>query len=145
MSGMRVTDQMILATVMNAFQLNQQSLQEAEQKVTTGHNISRPSDDPFTASQAILFRQRIGVNGQLQRNLDMSKGWLDATDSSLNSMDVILQRARQLSLQLANDTYTDKDRQAAAKEVHQLLLQAVDVANSRFGGQYVFGGTKTTV
>jgi flagellar hook-associated protein 3 len=142
---MRITNQMQLDTVINAFQLSQQALEVAERKVTTGHNISQPSDDPFAASQAILFRQRIGVNGQLQRNLDMAKGWLDATDSSLNSMDVILQRARQLSLQLANDTYTDTDRQNAAKEVHQLLLQAVDVANSRFGGQYVFGGTKTTV
>src|SRR5712692_2801951 len=145
MTGMRITNQMQLDTVINAFQLSQQALEVAERKVTTGHNISQPSDDPFAASQAILFRQRIGVNGQLQRNLDMAKGWLDATDSSLNSMDVILQRARQLSLQLANDTYTDTDRQNAAKEVHQLLLQAVDVANSRFGGQYVFGGTKTTV
>ncbi len=142
---MRVTDQMTLANVINAFQLNQQALEEAERKVTTGHNISRPSDDPFAASQAILFRQRIGVNGQLQRNLDMAKGWLDATDSALGAMDTILQRARQLSIQLANDTYTDSDRKNAAKEVHQLLLQAVDVANSRFGGQYLFGGTKTTI
>lgn len=145
MIGMRVTDQMQLDTVINAFQVNQQALQLAEQRVTTGQNVTKPSDDPFAASQAVLFKQRIGLNGQLQRNLDTAHGWLDATDSALNSMDNILQRARELSIQLSNDTYTAADRQNAANEIHQLLLEAVDVGNSKFGGQYVFGGTKTTI
>ena len=144
MIGMRVTDQMQLSTVLNAFQVNEQALQVAEQRVTTGKNVTQPSDDPFAASQAILFRQRIGLNGQLQKNLDTAKGWLDSTDSALNSLDTILQRARQLSVQLSNDTYTPADRQNASNEVHQLLLQAVDVGNSKFGGEYLFAGTKTT-
>jgi flagellar hook-associated protein 3 FlgL len=145
MIGMRVTDQMQLDTVINAFQVNQQALELAEQKVTTGKNITKPSDDPFGASQAVLFQQRISLNGQLQRNLDTAHGWLDATDSALNSIDTILQRARELSIQLSNDTYTASDRANASKEIHQLLLEAVDVGNSKFGGQYVFGGTKTTI
>jgi flagellar hook-associated protein 3 FlgL len=144
MIGMRVTNQMQLDTVMNAFQVNEQALELAQQRVTTGHNVSQPSDDPFAASQAILFRQRIDLNGQLQTNLNSAKGWLDATDSALNSIDNVLQRARQVALQLSNDTYTDADRKNAANEIHQLLLQAVDVGNSKVGGQYLFAGTKTT-
>lgn len=145
MIGMRVTDQMQLDTVLNAFQANEQALELAQQRVTTGKNVTKPSDDPYAASQAILFRQRIGLNTQLQANLTESKGWLEATDSALNSMDNIMQRARQVAIQLSNDTYTASDRANGAKEIHQLLLAAVDVGNSRFGGQYIFGGTKTTI
>ncbi|HLG74327.1 MAG TPA: flagellar hook-associated protein FlgL [Chloroflexota bacterium] len=145
MIGMRVTDQMQLDTVLNAFQANEQSLERAQQIVTTDKNVSQPSDDPYAASQAILFRQRIGLNTQLQSNLNEAKGWLDASDSALNSLDDVLQRARQLAIQMSNDTYTTADRQNASNEIHQLLLQAVDIGNSRFGGQYLFGGTKTTI
>jgi flagellar hook-associated protein 3 FlgL len=135
---------MQLDSVMNSFQLNEQALELAQQRVTTGKAVTRPQDDPFAAAQAILFRQRIDLNGQLQTNLNSAKGWLDATDSALNSMDTVLQRARQLATQLSNDTYTASDRANAAKEIHQLLLSAVDISNSKFGGQYLFSGTKTT-
>jgi flagellar hook-associated protein 3 FlgL len=145
MIGVRFTDQMQLDSVINSFQLNQQALETAQRRVTTGKNITQPSDDPFIASQAVLFRQRIGSNDQLQKNLDQARGWLDATDTSLGSLTGILQRARQLSIQVSNDTYTAQDRKNAANEIHQLLLNAVDIANSKFGGQYLFSGTKTLI
>ena len=67
MSGFRVTNQMILDNVLTNFQANEQLLQEAEKKVSTGQAFSQPSDAPFDASQAVTFRQRIGLNSQLQQ------------------------------------------------------------------------------
>ncbi|MDE3077636.1 MAG: flagellar hook-associated protein FlgL, partial [Chloroflexota bacterium] len=145
MIGFRVTNQMILDTVLNNLLQNEQALEKSQQQVTTGHVINQPSDDPFTAAQAVTFRQRIGLNGQLQRNLDAADGWLTATDSALGSVGDVLQRARQLALQGANDTMTPSDRQKIALEIHQILLNVVDVSNSKFGGEFIFAGTKTTV
>src|SRR5947209_11849671 len=144
MVGLRVTNQMILDSVVGNLQLNEQLLQQSQQQVSTGHAISQPSDNPYDASQIVSFHQRIGLNTQLQTNLDSAKGWLDATDHALDGMDTILQRARQLAIQGANDTLTSSDRQKIALEIHQLLLNAVDIGNSKFGGQYIFGGTKTS-
>ncbi len=144
MVGFRVTNQMVLDTVVNNLNQNEQSLQAAQQQVSSGHVINQPSDNPFVASQAVLFKQRIGLNTQLQKNLDSANGWLTATDSALSSVDSVLQRARQLAIQGSNDTLTPSDRQKIALEMHQILLNVVDVANSKFGGQYIFGGTKTT-
>jgi flagellar hook-associated protein 3 FlgL len=135
---------MILDHVLTNFQANEQQLMIAEQKVSTGQAFSQPSDAPFDAATAVGLRQRIGLNDQLQRNLDQAQGWLQATDSALGTLTDNLQRARQLALQATNDTYTPADRQKIADEVHQLLLSSVDVGNSSYAGQFLFAGTKTT-
>jgi len=135
---------MLLGTVINNLQLNEQALEQIQQQVSTGHAISQPSDDPFAASQILDFHQRLGLNQQLQTNLTSAQGWLQATDSSLSSLQSDLQRARQLAIQGANDTLTSSDRQKIALEIHQLLLNTVDVSNSKFGNEFIFGGTKTT-
>ncbi|MHB8621349.1 MAG: flagellar hook-associated protein FlgL [Chloroflexota bacterium] len=145
MIGFRVTDQMLLGNVLNNFNLDELRLESAQQKVATGKAINQPQDDPFGASQAVTFRQRMGLNTQLQSNLNSAKGWLDANDGALSSMTAILQRARELAVQGANDTLNPSDRQQIAREIHQLLLNSVDIANSKFGNEYIFAGTKTTV
>ncbi len=144
MIGFRVTNQMILDQVITNLQLNEQGLEHSQQQVSTGLTISQPSDDPFAASQIVTFHQRMGLNTQLQTNLDSAKGWLDTTDNALNGIDNLIQRARQLAIQGANDTQTSADRQDIALEIHQILLNAVDIGNSKFGSQFVFAGTKTT-
>jgi flagellar hook-associated protein 3 len=144
MIGIRVTDQMLLGTVINNLQLNEQMLEKTQQQVSTGLAISQPSDDPFAASQILDFHQRIGLNSQLQTNLNSAQGWMEATDSALNSIQSDLQRARQLAIQGANDTLTSSDRQNIALEIHQILLNTVDVGNSKFGDEFIFAGTKTT-
>src|ERR1044071_3202036 len=127
MIGMRVTNQMLLDTVITNLQLNEQTLERSQQQVSTGKTISQPSDDPFAASQIVDFHQRIGLNVQLQTNLDSAQGWMQATDSALGSIQDDLQRARQLAIQGANDTLTASDRQKVALEIHQLMLNTVDI------------------
>src|SRR5438477_2591850 len=111
MIGIRVTNQMVLDNVLRNFQANEQQLEADQNKVSTGQAFSQPSQDPYGAAQAVSFRQRIGLNSQLQRNLDSAQGWLNATDGALNNLDDILQRARQLAIQGGTDTMTDADRQ----------------------------------
>src|SRR5579862_1515063 len=144
MIGVRITNQMLLNQVITNLQLNDQALQTAETQVSTGKAINVPSDNPFGASQIVNFHQAIGLNTQLQTNLTSATGWLDASDSALNSMEDDLQRARELAIQGSNDTYTATDRQNIAVEIHQLLLNTVDAANSKFGNEFLFAGTKTT-
>jgi flagellar hook-associated protein 3 FlgL len=140
----RVTNQMILDNVIRNFQADDQQLQVDENKVSTGQAFTKPSDAPFDAAQAVTFKQRIGLNTQLLRNLDQAQSWLNSTDSALGSIDSVLQRARQLAIQGATDTNTPSDRQKIASEIHQLLLSTVDVGNTKVGDEFIFAGTKTT-
>jgi flagellar hook-associated protein 3 FlgL len=57
-------------------------------------------------------------------------------------MEDILQRARVLAVQGANETYNAEDRMKMAHEVNQLLESAVSVANAniKFGDRYLFAG-----
>ena len=142
--SIRVTNQMILDNVLRNFQANESQLETTENKVSTGQAFTKPSDAPFDAAQAVTFKQRIGLNNQLLRNLDQAQSWLDSTDSALSTVTSTLQRARQLAIQGATDTNTPDDRQKLAAEIHQLLLNVVDVGNTKVGDEFIFGGTKTT-
>ena len=123
MIGIPVTDQMLQGTVINNLRLNEQTLEKSQQQASTGLAISQPSDDPFAASQIVDFHQRIGLNNQLQTNLNSAQGWMEATHSALNSFQNDLQCARQRAIQGANDTLNSSDRQNTAVEVHKILLK----------------------
>ncbi len=65
------------------------------------------------------------------------------TDSTLSSATSLLQRARELAVQGANDTLATSDQADMASEVDQLLQQMVQLGNSGLQGQRLFAGLKT--
>ncbi len=93
------------------------------EKLSSGLRINNASDD--AAGLAISEKMR----GQI-RGLDMgSKNAQDATsliqtaEGALNETHSILQRMRELSVQSANDTNTDDDRNEIQKEINQLTSE----------------------
>jgi flagellar hook-associated protein 3 FlgL len=75
--------------------------------------------------------------------MDSSAAWLQATDSTLGSATDLLQRARELAVQGANDTLDTNQKGDIAAEVDQLLQQMVQLGNATLKGQRLFAGLKT--
>jgi flagellar hook-associated protein 3 FlgL len=119
-------------------------VQKVHDQLTSGHAIQRPSDAPPEATQALSLRSAIQLNDQYLRTIALSKVWLEANESSLTTMTEIVQRARDLAVQGANDTLNDQDRVAMAQEAEQLFQSALAAANTTHTGSYLFGGHKTT-
>ena len=141
----RITYGMINANVQRGIQDNAQRVDQSMTQLSTGKSIRRPSDDPVGASMALQLRTQLSKNDQYFRNVQDGLGWLSTTETSMSTGNSALQRARELAIQGANDTYGAKERIYQRNEVRGVLEEIVSIANTNFKGDYIFSGTQTQV
>ncbi|AFV10807.1 flagellar hook protein 3 [Thermacetogenium phaeum DSM 12270] len=140
---MRVTNQMISNNLLRCIHTNLSELERAQDRLASGREIRRPSDDPVRAVIAMGLRAGLGETVQYQSNIQDALSWLEVTEGALAGAIEVLQRARDLAVQGATDTLPQESRDALKKEVEQLKEQLGTIANSVYGDRYIFGGTKT--
>lgn len=114
-----------------------------QNQLTTGKKVNRPSDDPVVAMRGMAYRMQVDKVMQFKRNLGEVHNWLDSSDDALDKVGQVLNRLQELTVDAANDTKTDGDRQKILKEIEQLREHVQDLANSKVGDKYIFSGTKT--
>jgi flagellar hook-associated protein 3 FlgL len=140
---MRVTAGMSQRHVLTDLRRVQERLASAQSQVSGGKRIEKPSDDPLGAERAMRLSDQLESTKAYRTGVDESRSWLDATDTALSSLDDIVQRVRELTLQAANGSTTAAGRQSIKLEVDQLTEQAKTTLNSAFDGRHLFSGTAT--
>lgn len=118
-------------------------LKAAEEKVATGKNINRPSDNPVGLVDALGLRNGLARLEQYQRNMEMGKTWLDLTGTVCEQAGDVAQQAQEIALNLQDGTQTPEMRTALANQVDLLLDQAVSLGNTQLSGKYIFAGYRT--
>ncbi|PRR70307.1 flagellar hook-associated protein FlgL [Neomoorella humiferrea] len=141
---MRITNRMLGQNVVNNINRNLEYMYRVQEQMSTGKRVNRPSDDPIVVARVLAFKTSIAANDQYKKNMEDAKGWIDASESALGMATDVLQRARELAVYGANGTMPEESMQALGEEVEQLLDEMVQVANTSYGGRYLFGGTVTT-
>ncbi len=116
---------------------------QLQRKLSSGKEITRPSDDPYGASRAMSLHGEIEGLQQYQRNVDDGTGWLTTSDTALAQISDAVQRVRELVLQGATDSASPAARAAAAQEIDQLTESIKQEADARYGNRFVFSGTAT--
>jgi flagellar hook-associated protein 3 FlgL len=139
----RVTDSMTSRTVLADIENVQQKLTLTQNKLSSGKQLTKPSDDPFGTSRALLYRGELAANTQYQTNVGQANSWLSTTDTALGSVSDDAARARDLLLQGANGSYSQTDKDAMAAELDQLADSIKTAGNTQYAGNYVFAGTAT--
>jgi len=117
---------------------NQQSME----KLSSGLRINRAGDD--AAGLAISEKMRGQIRGleQAQSNAQDGISMIQTAEGAMNESHSILQRMRELSVQSANDTNTDADRQELQKEVNQLSEELTRISNdTEFNSQKLLDGS----
>ncbi|RCK79812.1 MAG: Flagellar hook-associated protein FlgL [Candidatus Ozemobacter sibiricus] len=137
---MRVSNQWVVNSFLRVLNRNHAELNKTQIQVSSGKQIQRPSENPINNALTMQHRTELLEGSQYARNIARTKEWLDNTDAVLTDLEATLQRVRELAVQGANDTLVQADRDAIAKEVEQLLLHVVDIANTDIGGEYLFAG-----
>jgi len=140
---MRITSQMTARNTLRDLQGNLESLAELQRKMSSGKQITRPSDDPYGASRALELRGEIGGLQQYERNVDDGTAWLDASDTALGKIGDAVQRIRELLVRVSTDSAGPRAREAAAAEIDQLIETVKQEANVQYAGRYIFSGTAT--
>ena len=141
--GTRITNSMVASSVLADLNDVSRRLSLTQQKLSSGKEITRPSDDPYGTSRALTLRSDVAGTQQYQRNVSEGVAWQNITDAALSTMTDAVHRVRELALQGANDSSGQDARNAAAAEIDQLIESIKGEANASYGGRYVFSGTET--
>ncbi len=137
---MRVTSNSIVDTFLQNLSRNVARLEKYQSQLSSGLRVRWPSEEPVTAAHVLDLQSAVDINSQYRENAEGALSLLNTVDRILGSAGDVLQRARELAVQGANETLSVQDMQAASREVEQLLEQMIQVGNSQYGDAYVFGG-----
>jgi flagellar hook-associated protein 3 FlgL len=139
----RITNAMVSRTVLSDIQDVFGKLSKTQEKLSSGKQLTKPSDDPFGTSRALLYRSDLAANQQYQTNADQAQDWLDTTDTALGDISDSATRARNLILQGANGSNSQVQRDAIAAELDQIAESIKTTGNTQVAGRYIFAGTLT--
>lgn len=140
----RVTQSSLIARVLSNITRQQKGLLDLQDQLSTGLRVSRPSDDPLAARRAVDARMEVAKLEQYLTNISTVQPMLNETETALRSAVNVVQRAKELALQGANDTNSALQRTEIAEEVNQLIESILNEANHTTNGRYIFAGTRTT-
>lgn len=139
----RVTQGTITSQLLSNINGNLRQMQSLQEKMSTGRNINRPSDDPVGITYSLRYRSDLVVNERYQKNVNSALSVLDYNDTLLSQVTDVLKRMKELAVQGSNGTNPDVALENIASEISQLKEQLVEIANSQFNGKYVFNGQFT--
>lgn len=140
---MRITNGMLVNNMMSNLNTNLIRMSKYNDQGATGRKFNKPSDDPIGMSKSLKLYTDISKVEQYERNLRDANSWMHSTENALIELNEILQRTRELSVDMANGTKTVEDTKNAAEEIKQLRDQVIKLANSRHAGRSIFTGFKT--
>jgi flagellar hook-associated protein 3 FlgL len=133
---------MLAETSISSLSASRGKFTRAQQVLAAGKRVLKPSDDP-AASRAILqYRSRIASVEQYQDSISSGQSRLEVADSALEMVDKLLHEARGIAVEYPGE-YDDSTRQTAADAVKDIYDQVRDMANMRYGDQYIFAGHKS--
>lgn len=141
---MRVSEKMLFDTSVRNMNNAVERVLRAQEEVSTGRKVQRPSDDPVGAGLILDFRTSIANLEQYQRNITWGRTALGGAEAALSGLTGLLARAKELAVGQASGTATAETRDVTAIEVRQILAQVLAVGNTRVNDKYIFSGFATS-
>lgn len=139
---MRVSDQSLFDLANLRIMRARVDTAEAGDRVASGKRIEHPWDASGDAGMVVRHHQESGRQDGIFMASTRAADELRVVDGAMDQVTTTLTRAKELAVQLSNDTYNASDRANASAEVTQLFNAVVSQLNLRFGDRYVFGGTQ---
>lgn len=119
----------------------QSDLASQQEKLTSGKNINRPSDDPTGASQAERALTRISRIATDQRALAVQNNAITMAESTLTEALNISQGLRELVVSAGSGTFNASDCASVAQHMQSLREQLFNAANRKDTNNIpLFGG-----
>jgi flagellar hook-associated protein 3 FlgL len=142
---MRITNRMAADRSLAGLQALSQLVQHAQDQITSGRRIARPSDDPAATHAAVRLHDSLAQTNQYLRNIDAADARMSTAEAAFSVSSDVMLRAKELGVQGANGSLSPSDRQVMAKEVEALARTLVQQAGTKLGADYVFSGYQANV
>ena len=123
----------------------QAQLSQLYAEISSGVSLSTPSDNPLGAAQAVQLSSTATTLAQYTSNQGTALASLQQEDSTLGSVNTVLQSIHTLVLRAGNGSLNDGDRGAIATQLQGLRSQLMTLANSTDPqGNFLFAGYQST-
>jgi flagellar hook-associated protein 3 FlgL len=123
----------------------QGSLAKTQQQLSSGKQITKPSDMPDKAALVTRLESEIARQNTYQSNIKTVEIRLTGEETALKNTSDVMFRMKELAIQAANDTLSGADRKTVALELDELRNQVLSLANSQdANGNYYFSGSRVS-
>jgi flagellar hook-associated protein 3 FlgL len=117
---------------------SQTNLAKSQAQLAQGKQVINPSDAPDQAATIQRLKSIMARQTSYQSTLNSVQTRLQEEDSTLQSVNDLLIRAKEVAVQAANDTLSPTNRKALGVELQGLRDQILSLANSKdSSGNYI--------
>lgn len=134
----RITNNITVRNYLKGMRNNLSSLTSSNGKLTTQRSFNKASENVSSAARALRVRRLLNDNERYTSNVSDLTGRLETASTNLRSLSTIYQGMTDLVTQSTNGTLSDQDRQIVSQQIDNLRDQALSIANSKYGDQYLF-------
>jgi len=140
---MRITEAMLNRTIIGSINKSKSYLGKIQRMLSTGKRINKPSDNPLLISRSLELRGKLRDIEQYLKNIHLASTYVDLAAQVIMEVGTLLNDVKIIALRESNATATADSRKSSAVEVASLRGQLLNLANTSFGGRYIFAGTRT--
>lgn len=139
---MRVNYNISSIIARNALNNNDMRLSASTQRLSSGYKINSAKDDAAGLAISRKMNAQIKSLQQANRNANDGLSVVNTADGAMSEMHDILQRMNELSIQAANGTNADTDREQIQLEIDQLVQELDRIADTtQFNAQNLLDGS----
>ncbi|WP_286236886.1 flagellar hook-associated protein FlgL [Neptuniibacter halophilus] len=140
---MRISTQQVFLNNIDNLNKNSSEVFKTQQQLSTGKRVLQPSDDPLASAQIQKFKKEIARSEQFAGNIDVAQRRLALEEETIEQVNNLSIRLRELAIQGKTGTLGTTDRQALASEVGEIVKSLDSLMNTKdVQGEYLFSGNK---
>jgi flagellar hook-associated protein 3 FlgL len=140
---MRVTQNITTSNFIRHIHQHAENLFKTQRQIATQKRINKSSDDPIGMGQVLGYRTNLAATDQYQGNIQKGITRLEFNEATLDLASDLVNTARRLAADYSGSTLSVGERQSLALQVKGLYDQVMQMANSKFNGNFVFSGHAT--
>lgn len=143
--AMRITTKMMQNTSLRNLNINKARQEKLTNQMSTGKNITRPSDDPVIAIRALKLNSSLDKTDQYyEKNAADAASWLELTDAAIATVNGILSNDIKANInQICNSYMKVKDREAVILSLTNAVKEIYSTGNADSAGRSLFTGYRT--
>ena len=141
---MRISTIQAFNTGVRGIQDNYSAAMRTQEQVSSGKRILTPADDPVASVRLLQLGQQANKLSQYKDNLTAATNSLTQQEAVFTSVNYLLDRVREITLEAGNPAIGPGGRQALAQELAEREDELYGLMNSQNArGEYLFGGYRS--
>ena len=141
----RITSSSKYSLLLADIQKNMANYNKLTQQIASGNRLTSITDDPIAAVNIISTNRQLGQIETFSQNVKIGMSELSTLDDLMDLATGYLSNAWDKAVQANNQTYGKNSLEALKVEIDEITKTMVDLANTEYNDNYIFGGTNTKI